>query len=178
MNSGIGTMLEALMIWRLIRRQPMVRNVGVPRRRLAGARLASALVIVLALGAIRADGTLAAESYPDRGEGLGTRTTLREVFDMLDANHDDVVMRQEFLLNKTQVFYRFLKVVGLDQHLAPGDIKITPEAFAQADEDGDGKLSGAEFVEAPFSQFDAIDRNGDGEITFEEFREFMQHYQR
>ncbi len=93
-------------------------------------------------------------------------------------NHDGVVTRQEFLLKKGEVFYRFLKEVGLDQHLDPGDINITPEAFAEADLNGDGKLSGAEFVQAPFSQFDAIDRNGDGEITFEEFREFMRRYQR
>jgi hypothetical protein len=170
-------MLEALTIWQLMRRRPMARNDGVPRCRLAGARLASALVIVLALGAIRADRTLAAESYPDRGEGLGTRTNPKQVFDILDANHDGVVTRQEFLLNKTAVFYRFLKVVGLDQHLNPEDIKITPEAFAHADLDGDGKLSGAEFVEAPFTQFDAIDSNHDGEITFEEFSEFLRRYQ-
>jgi Ca2+-binding EF-hand superfamily protein len=54
---------------------------------------------------------------------------------------------------------------------------MTPEAFAEADLNGDGKLSGAEFVEAPFSQFDAMDRNGDGVITFEEFREFERRYQ-
>ena len=104
--------------------------------------------------------------------------TLKEVFDILDANRDGVVTRQEFLLNNTEVFYLFLKEVGLDQHLDPEDIKITPEAFAQADLNGDGKLSGAEFIEAPFSQFDAIDRNGDGEFTFEEFGEFERRYQR
>ena len=155
----------------------MVRNDGAPRRRLVGARLALALVIVLALGAIRADRTLGGESYPDRGEGLGTRMTLKEVFDILDANHDGVVTRQEFQVKKVEVFYLFLKEVGLDQHLDPGDIKITPEAFAEADLNGDGKLSGAEFVEAPFSQFDAIDGNGDTEITFEEFRTFVRPYQ-
>jgi Ca2+-binding EF-hand superfamily protein len=156
----------------------MVRNDGAPRRRLAGARLAAALPIVLALGAIRADRTLGGQSYPDSGEGRGTRMTVKEVFEILDANHDGVVTRQEFVLKKTEVFYRFLKVVGLDQHLDPGDINITPQAFAEADLNGDGKLSGAEFVEARFSQFDAIDRNGDGEITFEEFSEFVRRYQR
>lgn len=156
----------------------MMWNNGTPRRHLAGAWLAHALVIVLALGAIRADRTLGRENYPDRGEGLGTRMTLKEIFDILDANHDGVVTRQEFLLNKTRVLYFFLKEVGLDQHLDPGDINITPGAFAEADLNADGKLSGAEFVEAPFSQFDAIDRNGDGEITFEEFREFERRYQR
>ena len=156
----------------------MVRNDRAPRRRPAGARLASALVIVLALGAIRADRTLGEESDLDRGEGLGTRMTLEEVVDILDANHDGVVTRQEFLLKKGEVFYLFLKEVGLDQHLVPGDINITTEAFGEADLNGDGKLSAVEFIEAPFSRFDAIDRNGDGEFTFEEFREFEQRYQR
>jgi Ca2+-binding EF-hand superfamily protein len=155
----------------------MVRNDGAPRRRLAGARLALALVIVLAVRAICADRTLGEESYPDRGEGLGTRMTLKEVFDILDENHDGVVTRQEFLRNKTEVFYLFLKEVGTDQHLDPEDIKITREAFAEADLNGDGKLSGAEFVEARFSQFDAINANGDQGITFDEFREFERRYQ-
>jgi hypothetical protein len=32
-------------------------------------------------------------------------------------------------------------------------------------------------VQAPFRQFDAIDGNGDTEITFEEFRTFVRPYQ-
>jgi Ca2+-binding EF-hand superfamily protein len=153
----------------------MVGNDGAPRRRLAGLRLVPALAIVLALGAIRAEGALG--RYPDRGEGLGTGMTLKEVFDILDANHDDVVTRQEFLLNKIVVFNLFLKEVGLDQHLNPADIKITPEAFAEADLNDDGKMTGAEFVQAPFSQFDAINADRDQGITFDEFRDFMRRYQ-
>ena len=38
-------------------------------------------------------------------------------------------------------------------------------------------MTGAEFVHAPFSQFEAIDTNGNQEITFEEFREFVRRYQ-
>jgi Ca2+-binding EF-hand superfamily protein len=171
-------MLETPMIRQLMRRQPMVRNERVPRRRPAGRQLASALVIVLALGAIRADRTLGEESDPNRGERLGTRMSLKEVFEILDANHDGVVTPQEFLLQKGEVFYLFLKEVGLDQHLDPRDIDITTEAFAEADLNGDGRLSGAEFIEAPFSQFEAIDRNGDAQLTFEEFREFERRYQR
>jgi hypothetical protein len=81
----------------------MVRKDGAPRRRLAGTRLAPALAIVLALGAIRADRALGEESYPDRGEGRGTRMTLKEAFDILDANHDGVVTRHEFLVKKVEV---------------------------------------------------------------------------
>jgi Ca2+-binding EF-hand superfamily protein len=177
MNSGIRTMLKTLMIWELVRRVPMVRNGDAPPRPLASARLTAALAIVLAFGAIPADRTLGGQSYPDTGEGRGTRMTVKEIFEILDANHDGVVTRQEFALKKTEIFYRFLKVVGLDQHLDPGDINITPQAFAEADLNGDGKLSGAEFVEARFTQFDAIDTNGDGEITFEEFQIFVRRYQ-
>jgi Ca2+-binding EF-hand superfamily protein len=54
---------------------------------------------------------------------------------------------------------------------------MTSEAFAEADLDGDGKMSGAEFVQARFTQFEAIDASGDQEITFEEFRQFMQQFQ-
>ena len=60
--------------------------------------------------------------------------------------------------------------------LEPEEINITPQAFADADRNGDGKISGAEFVQARFTQFEAIDASGDQEITFEEFREFIQQY--
>ena len=74
------------------------------------------------------------------------------------------------------MFYSALRNLDQDQRLSPEDINITPEAFADADLNGDGKISGAEFVQARFTQFEAIDASGDQEITFEEFREFMQQY--
>ena len=151
----------------------MMRNDGAPRRHLARARLARALVILLPLGAIQADRTLGADD---------------EVFDILDKNRDGLVERQEFLRAKTEVFYRFLRRVPTDQtpvsctsatgcYLDPGDINLAPEAFAEADLNHDGKISGAEFVRASFSQFDAINANGDQGINFEEFREFIRRYQ-
>jgi Ca2+-binding EF-hand superfamily protein len=76
-----------------------------------------------------------------------------------------------------EVFYRALKNLDQDQRLRPEEINIKPEAFADADLNGDGKISGAEFVQARFTQFEAIDASGDQEITFEEFRKFMQQYQ-
>jgi Ca2+-binding EF-hand superfamily protein len=138
---------------------------SAPRRPLTCATLAYLFSLALALGAIGTPaGALAADNS-------------REIFDILDDNGDDVVTREEFSRMKTEVFYRALKDVDRDQRLGPEEINLTPAAFADADLNGDGKLSGAEFVQARFTQFEAIDASGDQEITFGEFREFMQQYQ-
>ena len=76
----------------------------------------------------------------------------------------------------TTCLYRALTDMDQDQRLNPEEINLTPQAFADADLDGDGQLSGAEFVQARFMQFEAIDANGDQEITPEEFRTFMTQY--
>lgn len=102
---------------------------------------------------------------------------MSEIFDILDDNRDGVVGRAEFLRKKTEIFYRALTDLDRDQRLRPDEINIRPEAFADADLNGDGMLSGSEFVQARFMQFDAIDASGDQEITFEEFREFIRQYQ-
>jgi Ca2+-binding EF-hand superfamily protein len=102
---------------------------------------------------------------------------LSEIFDILDDDRDGVVGRAEFLRKKTEVFYRALTDLDRDQRLRPDEINIASQAFADADRNGDGMLSGSEFVQARFMQFDAIDANGDQEITLEEFREFIPQYQ-
>jgi Ca2+-binding EF-hand superfamily protein len=114
----------------------------------------------------------AAERAPAADVDLG------QSFAILDEDRDGVVGRGEFLRRKTAIFYRGLTDMDRDQRLNPGEINLSPQAFADADLDGDGKLSGAEFVQARFMQFEAIDANGDQEITADEFRTFMAHYHR
>jgi Ca2+-binding EF-hand superfamily protein len=137
-----------------------------PRRPVTCAKLANLFALALALGTIGNPG--------DRARAADAS---REIFDILDEDGDGVVRREEFLRTKIEVFYTALRNVDQDQRLGPDDIDITPEAFADADLNGDGKISGAEFVQARFTQFEAIDASGDQEITFEEFRGFMQQYQ-
>jgi Ca2+-binding EF-hand superfamily protein len=136
---------------------------AAPRSRLAFAQLCG---VALALGAIA---TPFGRAHAD--------VNLSEMFDILDADRDGVVGRAEFLRKKAEVFYRALTDLDRDQRLRPDEINITSEAFADADRNGDGMLSGSEFVQADFMQFDAIDASGEQEITREEFREFIRQYQ-
>jgi Ca2+-binding EF-hand superfamily protein len=102
----------------------------------------------------------------------------RPRFSILDEDLDGVVTKNEFLRNKTKIFFRAVKDIDQDQRLGPDDINVTPQAFDEADLNGDGKLSGAEFVQARFTQFDSIDANGDQKITSEEFQAFARQYPR
>jgi Ca2+-binding EF-hand superfamily protein len=137
---------------------------AAPRTRAACAQLCG---VALALGAIATPFDRACAANVD----------LSGIFDILDADSDGVVGRAEFLRKKTEVFYRALTDLDRDQRLRPNEIDITSEAFADADRNGDGMLSGSEFVQARFMQFDAIGASGDQEITLEEFREFIPQYQ-
>ena len=118
---------------------------GAPRRLVTYATLARLLGLALALGAI---GTPTGQAAAAADEA--------STFKVLDDDGDGVVTRQEFLRMKTEIFYRALKNLDQDPRLGPDDINVTPKAFADADLDGDGKLSGAEFVQARFTQFEAI----------------------
>jgi Ca2+-binding EF-hand superfamily protein len=102
----------------------------------------------------------------------------RPRFTILDEDGDGVVTENEFLRNKTKIFFRAVKDIDQDPRLGPDDINITPQAFNEADLNGDGKLSGGEFVQARFTQFDSVDANGDQTITSEEFQAFARQYPR
>lgn len=90
-------------------------------------------------------------------------------FQLLDENGDGAVAREEFQRRKTEIFFVALDAAGADQVLRPQDVRLTAEAFAQADLNDDGLLSGAEFIQAPFMEFDSFDADSDGAITLEEF---------
>ena len=102
----------------------------------------------------------------------------RPRFTILDEDGDGVVTENEFLRNKTKIFFRAVKDIDQDPRLGPDDINITPQAFDEADLNGDGKLSGGEFAQARFTQFDSIDTNGDQKITAEEFQAYARQYPR
>jgi Ca2+-binding EF-hand superfamily protein len=90
-------------------------------------------------------------------------------FQLLDENGDGAVARDEFGRRKTQIFFVALDAAHTDQVLRPEDVRLTAEAFARADINGDGLLSGAEFIQAPFMEFESFDADSDGRITLEEF---------
>ena len=96
----------------------------------------------------------------------------RAIFETLDTNRDGKLDRTEFRLNRLAVL--MLQDANGDGHLQPEETEVTPEQCAAADKNGDGRLSGVEFLDAPYTQFEAIDSNGDGLITFEEFVVYVE----
>jgi Ca2+-binding EF-hand superfamily protein len=98
------------------------------------------------------------------------------VFAIFDSNGDGVIDRTEFDLNKIKVISVLDR--NRNDHLDRDEVKISDEKFQAADQDGDGKISGFEFVESPFGKFEALDANGDGLVTLEEFRAYVEDLRR
>jgi Ca2+-binding EF-hand superfamily protein len=90
-------------------------------------------------------------------------------FQLLDENGDRAVARDEFQRRKTEVFFVALDAAGTEEVLRPQDVRLTAEAFGQADINGDGLLSGSEFIQAPFMEFESFDADSDGAMSSEEF---------
>lgn len=98
--------------------------------------------------------------------------TLEDVFARFDKNGDGTIDRTEFDLNKVLVIVAFDK--NRNDHLDADEIMMSAENFTAMDQDGDGKISGFEFVESDLGKFEAIDADGDGLVTKEEFRAYVE----
>jgi hypothetical protein len=130
----------------------------------------------LVLGRLFGGAVALVVSVAPSDRAIATDEDIREIVEILDENGDGLVDRDEFLRQKTVIFSRAISDRRPDQGVSPEEINITSEAFAAADLNDDGKLSGGEFVQAPFTRFEAIDANSDQKITFEELRDFLQRY--
>jgi Ca2+-binding EF-hand superfamily protein len=108
----------------------------------------------------------------------GQETQIREAFDLLDGNGDGSIDREEFQLNKTQIFYRSLQRSGETSSLRFEESNLTPEAFGEADMDGDGVLSGSEWIEARFARFEIYDGDSDQAVSLEELERGMREHVR
>jgi hypothetical protein len=95
-----------------------------------------------------------------------------EIFALFDTNGDDVIDRTEFDVNKIQVISAF--DANRNGRIERDEVRISDENFQAADRDGDGQISGYEFNESPFGKFEALDADGDGLVTREEFRAFVE----
>jgi Ca2+-binding EF-hand superfamily protein len=139
----------------------------LPRPTTACARLArlSALALPIALAAL-------CPWHPAAGQD----TQIREALDLLDADGDGRISRQEFQMNKTRIFYRSLGRAGETSTLRLEGSRLTPDAFADADTDGNGVLSGSEWIEARFAQFEVYDADSDQAISVEELESGMSAY--
>ena len=96
------------------------------------------------------------------------------VFSRLDTNGDGTIQRTEFDIMSFEIFY--IRDRSENIMIEPDEVRLSPEAFAEADTNSDGHLSGVEFFDAPFAQFEAADANTDQEITQQEFERFMNRF--
>jgi Ca2+-binding EF-hand superfamily protein len=94
---------------------------------------------------------------------------------LADRNGDRKIDREEYHQRMTEVFY--FADVDKDGNLTIVELAagepVDPQAFRNADQDGNGRLSLGEFLYAVHIDFYTADRNRDGFIDIQELRGFM-----
>ena len=97
---------------------------------------------------------------------------VQRIFRVLDEDSNGYVNRSEFLRRKI----RLMNAHGADgnHYITPDETRVTETEFNKADVNGDGRLSGLEWVDARFADFDAVDGNADRRLSVEEVDEFAR----
>jgi len=91
----------------------------------------------------------------------------KEIFAILDANHDGKVTKVEFEANKMDAFYFRSRPNEQDPRLRYEDTGLSREFFERADNGHKGYLTGLDLADA--IHFEDIDVTHRGYFTFEDF---------
>jgi Ca2+-binding EF-hand superfamily protein len=91
----------------------------------------------------------------------------RATFGILDMDGDEKVTFKEFALRKMDAFSAADR--NSDGNLEEGEVFLTREQFAGADEDQDGRVRLLEFIDSRYGQFDIYDGDSNGTVDLEEF---------
>jgi Ca2+-binding EF-hand superfamily protein len=95
---------------------------------------------------------------------------VQRVFQELDEDGNGYVDRSEFLRRKIRLMNAH--DTDDDDYITADETEVTQTEFNKADVNGDGRLSGLEWIDAHFTDFDAVDENADGKLTVEELDAF------
>ncbi len=127
-------------------------------------------LVLFAAGLTGAVELASAQEPKPFAELLGSRESnerLKAVFSMMDGNHDGRVDGSEYRVHIIAAHNQLDR--NRDDQLSRDELPaVGNRAFAAADRDANGRLSAFEFHQAPFVQFQALDGNSDGAVTFQE----------
>lgn len=108
-------------------------------------------------------------------QSQGKPTSPAELFAALDADGNGRVDRAEWKTRKMAIFY--IRDVNGDIQLSRQEMPgLAADVFAKADLNNDGMLSGYEFNQAPFTQFEAAATGAaaaDG-VTLDGFKAYLK----
>ena len=91
----------------------------------------------------------------------------RAAFAILDMDGDEKVTFKEFAFRKMDAFSAADR--NSDGNLEEGEVFLTREEFAGADEDRDGRVRLLEFIDSRYGQFDIYDDDSNGTVDLKEF---------
>lgn len=97
--------------------------------------------------------------------GVEDRQT-KEIFDLLDTNHDGIIVMPEFKNNQMLVFYIWDR--NKDILLTPDETPLPADVFMRI-AGPNSRIDTMEFSNIVDSAFERADTNRDGSLDFEEF---------